>query len=124
MEIMIVLVILGLLIGVLLPKLTGAGDKAKRQLTETKMKEIKLYIEQYRTQYNALPGRMEDLSGCPEKNPGCVPVASEEQLQDAWGNPFEYTTTNKGRTYQIKSLGADGLEGGSGVDFDVVVTGP
>ena len=124
-EIMVVLIILGIVMTFLGGRLFGAGDKAKRKLTELKISQIGSYIEQYQLQYNALPQSIDDLARCNERTGSdCVPIMKEEDLKDAWGNPLGYTLEEGGRRYRIKSLGADGKEGGEGVDADPFGTGP
>ena len=124
-EILVVLIILGLVMGLLADRIFGAGDKAKVSITKLKLEEIKSQIEQYRLQYNALPRALEDLARCNEvTGQGCVPIANEEGLKDAWGNPLFYRLEGGGRAYKIASLGADAREGGEGVDYDVFVLGP
>jgi general secretion pathway protein G len=41
---------------------------------------------------------------------------------DPWGHPFEYRTTASG--FELRSLGADGVEGGTGQNEDLVHTAP
>ena len=44
-------------------------------------------------------------------------------LQDAWGRQFHYVQPGVGdppRPYDLWSLGADGVEGGSGADADIL----
>ena len=38
--------------------------------------------------------------------------------KDSWSNDFQYFSTD-GNTYELKSLGADGKEGGEGNDADI-----
>jgi general secretion pathway protein G len=126
-EIMVVLVILALVMTFLGGRLFGAGDKAKANITKLKIKEIGNSIEQYRLMYNSLPGSLQDLTQCNEKTgPGCIPIidANSDTLNDAWGNAFSYSLENGGRTYRITSFGADGAQGGEGVNFDHFGTGP
>lgn len=124
-EIMVVLIILSLLITFLASRIIGAGDKAKADINRLKMQEIKSAIEQFQLRYNSLPQSLNDLTTCTEvTGPGCVPVANAEALKDAWGNDFSYNLENSGRSYKITTLGADGRQGGSGVDYDTFLTGP
>lgn len=124
-EIVVVLIILGLVMTFLGGKVLGAGDKAKADITRLKIKDIASSIEQYQLRYNSLPQALVGLTQCTaETGADCVPVAKEDSLKDAWGNDFVYTLQNDGRTYMVKSFGADGKEGGSGVDFDIFGTGP
>ncbi len=124
-ELMVVIIILGILMGWLLGNVMGGGDKAKAQINKVKIKELGSKIELFQLQYNALPSSLEELTACSEKTgPDCVPITNEESIKDSWGNKFIYTLESGGRTYRIKSLGADGVEGGEGVNFDSFGTGP
>ncbi len=124
-EIMIVLVILAIVMAFLGRKLIGAGDKAKANITNLQMKELQNDIEQFRLAYNSLPDSLQDLAHCTQKTgQGCVPITKEDSLKDAWGNPFSYAIQDNGRRYQIKSLGADGRDGGEEINYDISVTGP
>ena len=124
-EILTVLIILGLVMTFLAGKIFGAGDQAKANLTKIMLKDVQSNIEQFRLQYNSLPSSLEDLTRCSEKTgPGCIPMARLEQLKDSWGNQFAYALENGGRAYRIKSFGADGRDGGEGVNYDITVSGP
>ena len=73
--------------------------------------------------YNALPGSLDALVRCDEvSGQACIPITEEEQLKDAWGTKFVYT--QNGRSYTIKSMGADRKAGGTGVEGDMQLTGP
>ncbi len=124
-EILVVLIILGIVITFVGGKILGAGDQAKADLTRIMLKDLQGTIEQFRLRYNALPTSLDDLTRCTERTgQGCVPLTKNEGLNDAWGNRFGYGVDNGGRSYRIKSLGADGRDGGEGVDYDTSVTGP
>lgn len=124
-EIMVVLIILGVLVGFLGQKLFGAGDKAKANITKLSLQQTKSFINEFQLQYNTLPTSLEELTRCTERTgPGCIPITTKDTLVDGWGNPLVYETEGNNRTYRIKSLGADGREGGEGVDFDFYETGP
>ncbi len=124
-EIVIVLIILGLIMTFIGSRLIGAGDKAKADLTRLKIKDLGSSIEQFQLRYNGLPNSLNDLIQCSERTgPDCIPVSSADSLKDAWGNQFNYALENNGRSYKITSLGADGKEGGTAVDYDVFGTGP
>ena len=124
-ELMVVIIIIGILMGWLLGNVMGGGDKAKAQINKVKLKELKSKIEVFQLQYNTLPASLDELVHCSERTGlDCVPITNEEGLKDSWGSRFLYTLENSGRSYRLKSLGADGREGGEGVDFDSFETGP
>jgi general secretion pathway protein G len=125
-EIIVVLIILSLVMTFLGGRIFGAGDQARADITRLQLQDIKSSIEQFRLRYSTLPNSLDSLVGCNEQTgPGCNPIMSNpESLKDAWGNPFVYTLQDGGRRYRVTSLGADGREGGEGVDYDVFIEGP
>ena len=124
-EIIVVIVILGVLIAFLTGGLFGKADEAKARLNQAKLQKVKNSIDQFRLQYNGLPSSLDDLYRCTEKTgPSCIPVTSQDELKDIWGTPLQYTLENGGRSYRIKSLGADAHEGGEGANSDFSITGP
>ena len=123
-EIIVVLIILSLVMTFVGGKILGAGDTTKAELTRTMLKDMQMSIEQFRLRYNQLPPSLESLTQCSDvTGPGCSPIRKADTLRDAWGNKFVYTTDSN-NTYRIKSLGADGKDGGEEVNFDTFVTGP
>ena len=125
-EIMVVLIILGILYSFFGSKIVGAGDRARRKTTELQLMNVKQYISQYELQYGQLPTSLEDLVRCNEvTGQSCMPIVSNpEDLMDAWKGTLIYTLGGDGRSYQLKSLGADRREGGDGANSDPVITGP
>lgn len=125
-EIITVLIILSLLMGFLVTRLSGAGDTAKAGINELQMKKLQNYINQYQLRYNTLPSSLRDLVQCNEQTgASCLPVVnSEDELLDVWGTEYRYSIDGGGRTYTLKSLGADRREGGSGANVDFTLTGP
>lgn len=123
-EIIVVLVILSVLIGFLTGGLFSQGEKAKAKINELQMQKVKQAIGQYQLMYNQLPPDLNSLAGCPQGQTACVPITEESTLKDAWGTSFQYSLDNGGRSYVLKSLGADRAPGGTGVEGDPTVTGP
>lgn len=124
-EIIVVLVILSILIGFLTSGLFSQGAKAKARINELQMKKVQAAINQYQLMYNSLPPSLQALVSCNEQTgSACVPVTEASALKDAWDTPFLYTLDNGGRSYTLKSLGADRREGGTEVDGDPILTGP
>jgi len=124
-EIIVVLIILSSLMAFLAGKLFSTADSAKEKLNRLKMEKLKGMISQYQLQFNQLPNGLDNLTNGPSgSGDSFVKIADEEDLKDSWGSNFLYALENNGRSYRIKTLGADGVEGGSGVDFDFAMTGP
>ncbi len=87
-----------------------AGDKAKAQATVVKMEQLKGSIGIFQMKTNALPRDLKE--------------AEVDDAADSWGREIQYRPVDGTRTYELRSLGADGRDGGSGADADIKVTGP
>ena len=124
-EIIVVLSILAVAMTVLGGKIFGAGQAAKAQLNQVKMQKLKDAIGQFQLRYNKLPSSLEALiKGDSGQGNAFIPVAQEDDLRDSWGRNFQFALENGGRTFKVTTLGADGVAGGSGADFDATITGP
>lgn len=124
-EIIVVLIILASLMAFFGSRLFGAGDRAKADLNNLKLQEIKQAIEQFQLRYSSLPRSLDSLTQCTdETGAGCIPMLKPESLKDIWGFQFVYALENSGRSYKLTSLGKDGRDGGAGVDYDQSIVGP
>jgi len=118
-EIMIVLVIIGGIMAIILPKIKDGQEKSKVNQTKMKMTELTTKLNEYNAECGgkyptALSFVTEDDSNC--KNWSGNPKL-KHLLKDAWNNDFQYATAGNG--YNLKSLGSDSKEGGSGYAKDI-----
>lgn len=113
LEIIIVLAIIGTLVGIIVSRLTGGSDSAKLGITDTKAYTLQSKLIQYQLGHdNKFPTTSEGLQSL-LTGTGGVPIATDDDLKDGWGNPFEYKLTSKGP--MIISLGKEG-SAGNGAD--------
>lgn len=117
-EIMIVLAIIGGIAALLLPRLTGQLDKAKLKEARIQMSQIVNALAMYYTDCGKYP---QALNGLVKQDANCNNWGPESYLKkdpkDPWGHDFVYELN--GNEYQLKCLGKDGREGGSGFDADI-----
>jgi general secretion pathway protein G len=117
-EIMIVLVIIGGIMAIVLPKIKDGSEKSKVNQTRMKMNEISTKIDEFQSECGKLPTALtfltQDEASC--RNWTGNPKL-KHLLKDAWSSDFEYETS--GRGYNLKSLGADKKSGGSSFDKDI-----
>jgi len=113
-ELMIVIVILGLLAAMVMPSLTGKGEKAKRDLVCVQMKGIyNGALDMYKIDNSVYPSTEEGLEILAKKG-----YFKDNQLpKDSWGNGFIYI--NDDGKIEIISLGADKKEGGKDSKADI-----
>lgn len=118
-EIMIVLAILGSIMALLLPRVTGGLDKSKVREVKIGMGQLMNAINMYYTDCGKYPQSLDNLmqqdANC--SNWGPEPYAKGSQLKDPWGNPYVYELD--GQTFTLISYGKDGREGGSSYNADI-----
>lgn len=128
-ELMIVVVIVGILATLLIPKIMERPEEARRIKAKADIKTIESALKLYKLDNGAYPSTEQGLEALitkPETSP--VPnkwreggyIEGKEVPKDPWGNPFYYTSPGTdGGEYNINSYGADGEPGGSGKDADI-----
>jgi len=123
-EIMVVVFILGLLVTLVAPKIMGRTDEAKRTKAAADIRAIQQALNLYKLDNGAYPVTEQGLQALVTKpQSGVVPARWNpegylEKVQlDPWGHPYLYLSN--GDRYTLKSLGADGEEGGEGKYADL-----
>lgn len=123
-ELLVVLVILGMLAGLVGPRLFSNVDKSKVKTAETQTKMLRGSLQTYRLDVGGYPNSEHGLNAL-MANPGNVknwqgPYLEDELPQDPWGNPYVYKSpVDNLQGFALYSLGADGKPGGEGLDADV-----
>ena len=126
-EMLVVLVIIGLLAGLVGPKLFTKVDSSKVQTAQTQVKMLKGALETLRLDIGRFPVEAEGLSllnAAPAdeklRSRWRGPYLDEALPQDPWGNAYLYSLPgSNGQPFALYSLGADGKRGGDGFDADV-----
>jgi general secretion pathway protein G len=128
-EILLVLTLLGLVFSILGRKIFSGFSRGKVQATKIQIKQIEGDLDRYRLDCNFYPTTDQGLKAlleaptagrkCKNYDPqGYLSAKSNKMPEDAWGNEFTYTCDD-GINYTIKSMGADGVEGGDGDNADI-----
>ena len=127
LELLVVLVILGLLAGLVGPRLFGKADKAKVQTAETQVQMLKSGLLTYRLDVGEFPTEQQGLKALNnrpsderQQENWDGPYLSDDVPQDPWGRPYQYARdASHQQGFVLHSLGADGERGGEGVDADI-----
>ncbi len=118
LEIMIVLMIIGGLAAVLLPTVMSRLDKSKISQTKLIMGQIATSLSMYYQDCGKYPPAIENLTTADAACSNWGPDPYMKKVPpDAWSNVFSYDSG--GGTYNLKSFGADGKEGGDGKNKDI-----
>ena len=122
-ELLIVMVIIGLLAGLVGPKMFGKVDTSKQKAAKAQISLFETALDMYRldmgkyptteTGIKALRNDTEDN----EKWDG--PYLPKEIPLDPWQNSYHYASPSEHGDYEIISYGGDGAEGGKGIDEDI-----
>jgi len=125
-EIMVVVVIMGVLAALLVPRLMGRTDDARilaaKQDIATLMQALKLYLldnQRYPTTEQGLQALIARPSNGPQPANWKTGGYIDRLNKDPWGNPYQYASPGTRSEVDIFSYGADGQPGGSGNDADI-----
>ncbi len=125
-EIMVVIVILGLLAALVVPRLVGRTEEAKRTQSKVQIRSVEQALELFKLDngfYPATDQGLEALVTLPTT--GRVPKNFrkggyiDRVPKDPWGNAYVYVCPGSHRDYDISSYGADEAPGGDGEDADI-----
>jgi general secretion pathway protein G len=107
-ELMVVIVILGLLIGLVGPNVMRALLGAGEGTAKTQMQNFSASIELYYIEKKSLPQSLEELT---EPDESGNPYIKKIPL-DPWGQPYEYKIMDaRSKTFEITSSGEDKTPG-------------
>jgi general secretion pathway protein G len=130
-ELMIVIVIIGILATLLIPRIMERPEEARRIKAKMDIKTIESALKLYKIDSGTYPTTEQGLEALIKK-PETSPVPKKWREggylegsvpNDPWGNPFYYTSPGSdGRDFEIISYGNDGQPGGTGRDADISST--
>ena len=128
-ELMVVIVILGILAGLVLPRFMGRTEEAKRTKARIQIENLEAALKLYKLDNGTYPATEQGLDALVQKpTTGAIPKSWRDggYLEkgkvplDPWNNPYVYLSPGaKNKDFDLKSLGADGEEGGEGDNQDI-----
>lgn len=101
--------------------LSSASDRNPQKETRIKIAELVNAINTFADDCKHFPSQKDGFKALMEKPADCNDWVSpyiKKLQQDAWGHDFIYALKKKDQ-FEIKSLGKDGKEGGTGLDKDI-----
>lgn len=125
-EILVVVVILGILASIIVPKIMKRPEEARRTKAKMDIKAIETALNLYRLDNGVYPSTEQGLDALVTKpTTGIIPKNWKEEgyldkdPKDPWKNPFVYLSPGLHKEFDLESYGADGVDGGEGKDADV-----
>jgi len=126
-ELLVVLVILGMLGGLVGPRLFERVDVSKVDTALSQVRMLKSAMGTFRLDVGRYPTTEEGLAALAYK-PGSAtrwkgPYVEDVIPNDPWGNPYVYLDkADNFQGFALYSRGADGVDGGEGLNADVGFT--
>lgn len=123
-ELLVVLVILGLLVGIVGPKVVGYLGSAKSKTARVQVEQLGMALDLYLVDMGRYPSQEEGLSALVRAPSDAEfwngPYLSKKQVpMDPWGHDFYYVMPGQDSDYDLYTLGADNSQGGEGQDADI-----
>jgi len=125
-EIMVVVTILAILAALVVPKMVGRTDQARRVAAKVQIKNIEGALQMYKLDNGFYPSTSQGLDALVEKpNIGEVPKNWREGgylprvPKDPWRNQYAYLSPGRHGDYDLVSYGTDGELGGEGKSADI-----
>jgi general secretion pathway protein G len=123
-EILVVVIILGLLVALVGPRLWGRVSGAKQKAAKAQIELFGTALDTFRLDVGRYPTAEEGLKALREKPSGVDawqgPYVPKEIPVDPWGRPYIYKCPGDHGDYDLLSYGLDGTEGGEGENLDIV----
>lgn len=126
LEVMVVVVILGILATLVVPKIISRPDEARVIAAKQDIASLLQALKLYRLDNQRYPTTEQGLQALVTK-PSTTPLPSnwknggyiERLARDPWGHPYQYLNPGVRGEIDVFSLGADGAPGGEGNDADI-----
>ncbi len=124
-ELMVVIVIIGLLATIVALNVLPSGDTARIQKAKADIATIEQGLELYRLQMGGYPTTTQGLQALVTPPAGADAARYQaggyiKRLpQDPWSRPYLYASPGQHGAADIWTLGADGKDGGQGIDADI-----
>ena len=124
LELLVVLVIIGLLVGYVGPRYFSQIGKSETKAARAQIDALEKALDQYRLDVGHYPTSEQGLAAlnaapANEKN-WAGPYLKKAVPLDPWGNPYNYRHPGEHGDLDLFSFGKDGQPGGEGDNKDVV----
>ena len=124
-EIMVVVVILGVLAAIVVPKVLDRPDQARATAARQDIAGLMQALKLYRLDHGNYPSTAQGLgalaasAGKGAATNGAPRAYLERLPNDPWGHPYHYLNPGVNGEIDVFSLGADGQPDGEGANADI-----
>jgi len=122
-ELLVVIIVLGLLVGLVGPRLFGRVGQSKQAAARAQIELLGAALDQYRLDVGGYPNAGQGLDAL-QRNPNVPnwngPYLKKAVPKDPWGNAYKYRCCpGQNGEYDLWSEGSDGAPGGEGEASDI-----
>ena len=127
-ELMVVIVILGILAGLIVPRIMGRPDEARQAKARIQIESLETALKLYKLDNGDYPTTEQGLQALIEPPDVGEPakrwrdggyLEKGKVPRDPWDNDYIYLSPGAKGDFDIISYGADGETGGDGKDSDI-----
>lgn len=124
LELMVVVVILSILALVIVPRVIDRPDQARVTRAQSDLATLSNAVKLYKLDNFRYPTTEQGLAALVSK-PASEPVPAnwsgyiDRLPKDPWGNEYSYLSPGVHDDFDIFTFGADGVQGGDGVNADI-----
>ncbi len=127
-ELMVVIVILGILAGLIVPRIMGRPEEAKQLKAKMQIESLETALKLYKLDTGMYPDTEQGLQALVEPpETGIIPkkwrkggyLEKGRLPKDPWENEFVYLSPGLRGDFDIISYGADGVPGGEDKNKDI-----
>lgn len=125
-EIMVVVVIIGLLATLVLPRVLGRQEQAQIEKARADIQALSSALKLYKLDNFNYPSTQQGLDALTRKPAGDPPAKNwkkggyiERLPSDPWGNEYQYLSPGQHGEFDLWSYGADGKPGGEDAAADI-----
>ena len=124
-ELLVVLMILGMLAGLVGPRVMKYLGGTKSDTAQLQIEEFGASLDLFHLEVGRYPTTEEGLTALAEQPAGTRnwhgPYVKKKDIpSDPWGNNYQYRSPGENSDYDLYSLGRDEADGGDGEDADIV----
>lgn len=123
LELLVVLVIIGLLVGIVTPRYFSQVGKSEVKVAKAQIQALEDALDQYRLDVGRYPATDQGLAALNTQPAGEArwrgPYMRKTVPNDPWGNPYLYSAPGEHGEYDLSSLGKDGQPGGTDDAADI-----
>lgn len=123
LELLVVMVIIGLLVGYVAPRYFNQVGKSEIKAAQAQIKGLETALDQYRLDVGRYPSTEQGLAALNTQPAGQArwqgPYLKKAVPPDPWGNSYQYRFPGEHGDFDLYSFGQDGKPGGAGEYADI-----